>query len=217
VDDVKVLSIEGTGSRRHTSVDDQSPGLGHRDAQILMEGAREGDVDAFAKIVDAYWSGTLLYALHLVGERDPADDLTQEAFARLWQHRADWQGGSVRTWLLKTARHLFLSDQRKARVRAEWALKAEGKPGRALGTPLHEVERSELREAIDRAVRSLSPRRREAFTLVCLQELSNTETAEVMDVRPQTVANYLQAAFADLRSSLMPHVRPAEGSVRSTG
>lgn len=207
VEDVKVLSIESGGSRRLAPTEGRSPALGNLEALSLMEDVRQGDVRAFETIVDAYWPGTLLYALHFVGERDPADDLAQEAFARLWQHRAEWRGGSVRAWLLQTARHLFLSNQRKERVRTEWAVEARRRVQRGPGTPLQDMERNELREAIDRAVRSLSQRRREAFTLVCLQEFSNVEAAEIMDVRPQTVANYLQAAFEDLRSILMPHTR----------
>ncbi|HWV57975.1 MAG TPA: sigma-70 region 4 domain-containing protein, partial [Longimicrobiales bacterium] len=62
----------------------------------------------------------------------------------------------------------------------------------------------ELRVAILAAAERLSPRRREAFTLVHIHGLSNREVAEIMDVRPQTVANYLQAAIADLRVALKP-------------
>lgn len=204
-DGAQVLRFAARGPHRVGSPPGRQE-LGSEDAERLMERVRAGDIDAFERIVEAYWAGTLIYALQLVGEQDVADDLAQEAFARLWQTRLEWRGdGCVRAWLLRTVRRLFLSDRRKASVRAQWAMYADEKPSRRTPTPLQELERNELRAAVREAVRSLPPRRREAFTLVHLHGLTNLEAAEIMDVRPQTIANYLQAAFADLRELLRPH------------
>jgi|GEM_PF-298800 len=212
----KVLNFRAPKSAHPGSPARGRSELGSGDAERLMQRVRDSDIEAFERIVEGFWEGTLLYALQLVGERDRADDLAQEAFARLWQTRSDWRGdGSVRAWLLRTARHLFLSDRRKARVRARRLEGAEEKLSRNTPTPLQELERNELRAAIAEAVRSLPPRRREAFTLVCLQGLSNLEVSEIMDVRPQTIANYLQAAFADMREALRPYF-PSFGGASSS-
>ncbi|NIM52174.1 MAG: hypothetical protein GTN78_18750 [Gemmatimonadales bacterium] len=48
-------------------------------------------------------------------------------------------------------------------------------------------------------------RRRDAFILVHHYGLSYRETAEVLDLSPQTVANHLTMALADLRKLLAPH------------
>jgi len=72
-------------------------------------------------------------------------------------------------------------------------------------SPLDDTEIREVRDAISRAIQALSPRRREAFILFHVRDLSCKEVAHIMDVRPQTVANYLQAALADLRKSLGQH------------
>lgn len=171
----------------------------------LMIRARAGSASAFDVIVGRYWAATFQYAYHLVLDSDRASDIAQEAFARLWQRRGQWAPtGSVRVWLLRTARNLVTSDARKQAVRARWA---EGGARDELPppvTPLQELERTELRAAIELAVLSLSPRRAEVFTLFHIQDLSHREIAEIMDIRPQTVANYLQAAIADLRRSLAP-------------
>jgi RNA polymerase sigma-70 factor (ECF subfamily) len=187
----------------------ESETLGILTEAALMERVRVGDVRAFESIIERSWGGVLMYALQLVGgDADPAEDLAQEAFARLWRSRAEWRGeGSVRVWLLSTVRHVFLSSERKLRKHKEWAGTRDVESVPKSRTPLEETESEELRDAIDQAVRTLSPRRREAFTLVHLQGLSSREAAKVMRVRPQTVANYLQAAMVDLRTRLRPYFR----------
>lgn len=172
----------------------------------LMERVRGGDAGAFEELVDRHWQGTLGYVRHLCGDPERAYDVTQESFSRLWQKRGDWTGsGSVRVWLLRTARNLIISDRRKWKVRALGALKI-AHDGRSVRTPLEDVETIELRTAIQRAVGKLSVRRREAFVLFHLQGLSYREISGIMGVRPQTVANYLQSALADLRVLLSSHV-----------
>jgi RNA polymerase sigma factor (sigma-70 family) len=179
------------------------------EAAELMARVRDGDTVAFEQIVDTFWRRTLAYVRHLCGDSDRAYDVTQEAFSRLWEKRADWtSSGSVRVWLLRTARNLVISDERKLKVRTQKALDVAREYPR-VPTPLDNAEAAELRVAIHRALHQLSPRRKEVFTLFHLQGLSYREISGIMGVRPQTVANYLQAALADLRVLLSPHF-PAE-------
>jgi RNA polymerase sigma-70 factor, ECF subfamily len=173
--------------------------------QDLMREVRAGSISAFEAVVERYWSPTAWYAQHLVGDSDRASDIAQEAFARLWQRRHEWEpAGSVRVWLLRTARNLIASEGRKQSVHTRWAARAPWENLKRPYTPLQEIERAELRAAIELALQSLSPRRREVFTLFHIQDLSQREIAEIMGIRPQTVANYLQAAIADMRRLLAP-------------
>jgi RNA polymerase sigma-70 factor, ECF subfamily len=172
------------------------------DAIELMARVRVGDVGAFEQVVERYWRRTFLYAQHLVHDRDRAYDITQEAFSRLWLKRESWKPGSVGAWLLRTARNQVITEQRKWQVRLRWSVSARREEVKRPRTPLEEVEGEELRLAMTRAIEDLSPRRREVFVLFHLQNLSYREIAEVLDIRPQTVANYLQAAVAQLRVSL---------------
>ena len=163
-----------------------------------------GDESAFAELVGRRWRGVLVYARQLAHDVDVAEDLAQEAFAALWKNRRHFRGGSVLVWLLRTVRHEFVSRQRRERTHAKWAALQVIRERPGPQTPLQDLENGELRVAILAAAERLSPRRREAFTLVHIHGLSNREVAEIMDVRPQTVANYLQAAIADLRVALKP-------------
>lgn len=189
----------------------------------LMVRVSWGDAEAFGRVMERYWGRTFRYAMQLQGDSERAYDVAQEAFVRLWERRRDWEpSGSVGGWLLRTARNLVISEQRRWKVRMRWSSTAAQEDSTA-STPLQDVERAELRIAIQQAVRELSPRRREVFTLFHLQHLSYREIGEILDIRPQTIANHLQAAVEELRMQLgafisAPHPsgEPSEGAPDDT-
>lgn len=212
----KVQEVRASGADRDRGEGRGAPADRAPLDRDLMVQVRAGSARAFEAVVEAHWSRTAWYAQHLVGDSDQASDVVQEAFTRLWQLRGEWEPtGSVRVWLLRTARNLIVSEARRRSVRARWAARTLGETQKQPSTPLQEMERTELREAIQLAVHSLPPRRREVFTLFHVQDLSYREIAEIMDIRPQSVANYLQAAVADLRRQLGP-ILPALAAGDST-
>jgi RNA polymerase sigma factor (sigma-70 family) len=153
----------------------------------------------------ALWESTLQYALYLTQDADHAKDIAQSAFTRLWQARRSLSSSaSVRVWLLRTSRNLVVNDHRRAKVSTKWLNQEADEFQETPPTPLEVAESRELKSAIELAVSHLPPRRRECFRLCHLQGLTYREAAEVMGIRPQSVANYLQAAIADLRVALAP-------------
>ena len=62
------------------------------------------------------WTPVFRFALALTNEWDVAEDLAQEAFTRLWVHRAsvDWERPML-PWLLTTTRHLAMDHFRRIR------------------------------------------------------------------------------------------------------
>ncbi|MQA92267.1 MAG: sigma-70 family RNA polymerase sigma factor [Gemmatimonas sp.] len=173
------------------------------DERGIMSAVSAGQVAAFDRLVDLFWASTFRYCKSLGCDEDRADDITQEAFIRLWERRKSWtHEGSVKVWLFQTVRNQVLSERRKWKVRVAWASREGSEEPPHPTTPLQEVENLELRQAVEHSMAILSPRRREAFALVHLQGLSYREVSQIMNVRPQTVANYLTEALVDLRSSL---------------
>ena len=173
---------------------------GEEDAAQLMIRVSAGEVAAYEQLVQRMWKGTFLYAYHLLGDRDQASDMAQEAFVRLWQHREKWDPSrSVGAWLSRTTRNMVISDRRKWKVRLQWTLGKGREEDRRPRTPLQETEASEVRRALEEAIEDLAPRRREVFILFHQQNLSYREIGELMGIRPQSVANHLQLALGDLR------------------
>lgn len=162
-----------------------------------------GDCRAFEHLVAVYWRPVFAFSTRLLHDAEAADDVAQETFLRVWINRGEIQPGQLRAYIFRVARNLVVDETRKRGVRA-----------RALGLPLttqrpdQVVERGEQQDAIRHAIDALPPRRREAFILAYLHELSYKEAADVLGVSVATVKNHVATALVELRHSLAGHAYP---------
>jgi RNA polymerase sigma-70 factor (ECF subfamily) len=171
----------------------------------LLSRIRRADTGALGILLERHWAPVVRYVLGLLDSRDAAEDIAQETFVRLWERREAWKlEGSVRALLFRVARNLSLDELRRRSAHERIARSAPRKPLQL--APDEELENLELRAVLARAVDSLPQRRREVFILVHHHGLSYRETAAVLDLSPQTVANHLTLALADLRTLLRPHL-----------
>src|SRR5918992_958725 len=66
------------------------------------------------------YSGELFgFACNALGDREVAEEVVQDVFARAWRHAADYdpRRASVRTWLYTIARNRIVDARRRAAVR----------------------------------------------------------------------------------------------------
>ena len=174
------------------------------DARLLAR-LQAGDVDALEALLARYWAPLVAFVTRVAGAGE-AEDVVQETFCRLWEWRTAWRPeGSVRGLLYRVARNLAISRRRRddAHLRAARALGThDGAPACTMAAADAAIEREELRQALDRVVGALPPRRREVFVLRCVHGLSYREIAGIMDTSTQTVANQLSRALTTLRRAL---------------
>lgn len=170
----------------------------------LMASMREGDTAALQILLDRHWTGVYGYAYRLLGEPDDADDVAQDVFVRVWEHRGRWKArGSARSYLYRVARNLVLLRRRHEAVQFRAAPEVRRRsPG--VTTPAEELAQTELKKAFERAFQALSDQRREAFLLVRLRGLSFDEAAQVMGITKKTVANHTYLGARDLEEVLRP-------------
>lgn len=138
------------------------------------------------------------YARLLTGDASRADDLVQDTLERachkwsLWKPRSD--GSGLRAWLLSLMHNLHLNQVRdQVHERDTVELEEHHEPSH---DPLARVpERLDL----EHALAELSPVLRETVLLVCVEELSYTETAQVLGVPVGTVMSRLSRGREQLR------------------
>lgn len=175
------------------------------DPQILDRLAR-GDVTALDAAITRHWHSLVSYLAHVLGSRDAAEDVAQEAFYRLWERsdrlRTD---GSLRGLLFQTAHNLALSELRRARARVR-TLDVVRRETQRFALPV-EVGGEALDSSLEQAIRDLSDRRREILLLRSVYGLSYKEIAQTLGIAPQTVANQFSTALSLLRRALS-HLLP---------
>lgn len=181
--------------------------------QELVALAQAGDQDAFAQLVEANQNKIYTLALRMTGNSEDAADLAQEAFLKVWRALPDFQGESgFSTWLYRLTSNLCIDFLRRENRRRSIASISslddeEGPlptdvPDRRF-TPEDELERRELRTAVDRGLRRLSDEHRQVLALRAVEGLSYTEIAGVLDLEVGTVKSRIARARSALRTILL--------------
>jgi RNA polymerase sigma factor (sigma-70 family) len=67
----------------------------------LILASKNGDLDSFNLLVESYQTRVYNLALRMLGNRQAAEDATQEAFLFAFKGIAKFRGGSFRTWLFR--------------------------------------------------------------------------------------------------------------------
>ncbi|HUT25930.1 MAG TPA: RNA polymerase sigma factor [Sumerlaeia bacterium] len=168
-----------------------------RPADVSAESVREH----YVRIYD--------YLLHLCGDVDKAEDLCQETFIKVWEHRGRFRGkSSVLTWVFRIARNTFLDDaRRESRIRlagptrVEWdeAEPAASAPGpSASDAAVHKEEAAMLHEAIQQ----LPEQQKTAVLLHYREGLSYRQLAKVLKIPAGTAKYHVSEAVARIRRIL---------------
>ncbi len=144
-------------------------------------------------------SDLLGYAIRHVGNRQQAEDVVQETFARAWRHPLAVSGsaGSARAWLFTVARNLIVDDVRSARHRHE--LTVETVPERAVAD---EADAVLDRILISDALSGLSQEHRAVLVDAYWGGRSVREIAERLGVPEGTVKSRLHYGMRALRLAL---------------
>jgi RNA polymerase sigma-70 factor, ECF subfamily len=144
---------------------------------MLVRAVLAGDPAAFALLVDRHAPACLRFASRMLGNREDAEDVTQEAFVRAHRALARYdEQMRFRTWVMSILANrcrtaLLHRHRRTSRVVIDGAAVDEA-VGPATGD-------AELRDAIERALARLEPPQREAFVLKHVEMLNYDEMSAI--------------------------------------
>ena len=160
--------------------------LGHDD-ELLVAGVRAGDRDAFEEIYDRYARGILAFCVHMLGNREAAEDALQLTFVAAY--RALQRGDSsiaLRPWLYTIARNRCLSELRARReaVGVDHSSLTDASFNEGLADQVQ--RREDLREMLEDMQR-LPADQRAALVLFELGDHPQKEIATVLGVRTEKV------------------------------
>jgi RNA polymerase sigma-70 factor, ECF subfamily len=203
------VSISESTAERYTLADP--------DVRLMLQ-VRDNDAHAFEELMLRYQNRLLSLLTHMVGQRDLAEDLTQEVFLRVYRARNSYvPGAKFSTWLFTIAGNVASNARRsKARRREVHVapLASESAPhsleAMALAAsgqmPTRQLDKAEMCTAVQQAIGSLNDRQRMAVLLAKFEHYSYADIAEVMEMSPQAIKSLLSRARCNLKEALQPYL-----------
>jgi RNA polymerase sigma-70 factor (ECF subfamily) len=169
----------------------------------LLARLKEGDARAFEELVIAHQHRVFGVALRMLGNAAEAEEVAQEAFLRAHRAIGSFRGeAKLSTWLYGIASRLCLNrlaGGERRLVRGEVELDRLAEPG---ADPAADLERSEVEQALHRAIAELPEERRIVVVLRDLEGLSYEEIAAALELELGTVRSRLHRARTDLKDKL---------------
>ena len=196
------------------------------DEPVLVERSRQGDLEAFNRIVVTYQDQVYNLCLRMLGSPQAAEDAAQETFLSAYRNAARMRGPSVRAWLLRIAANACIDELRRRRRQPQLSLEAPAPdigPERPLEVadpgvgPERLALSAELREALQAELLRLPPDQRLAVILCDMEGLSYEEIAVSMRSSAGTVKSRISRGRARLRESLRAQPELFGDLIRLTG
>ena len=189
--------------------------------RALILRAREGDREAYGRLVQRYQRRVYVTALQLTHDPSDADDVAQETFVKAYKGLARFDFRSdFFTWLYRitvnTSLNLLTRAHRTRSVSMDddrLLAHAVDKVLAGREDPRERLEIRNLYRKVMEVIETLKPELRAALVLHTVQGLSHQEIAKIMDCAEGTVAWRISEARRLLRAKLRRTLRPE----RTTG
>jgi RNA polymerase sigma factor (sigma-70 family) len=169
----------------------------------VIERVLNGDVEAFAILVDRYRDEFAGYAKYMTGSLDDAADIIQDSWVRAYKSlrrctdRANFKGWLFRIVSNQCKTHLA---RRKRRGTESLSDQADDLP--AADDASGHVEAEDLRRRVHGALRELPTDQREALILMYVEGLSLSEMARLLNISAPALKMRLLRGRSALRSKL---------------
>lgn len=142
------------------------------------------------------------FALGLSGKKEDADDLVQSACEHALSRLDQWQAGSrLDSWMFRIVQNCHIDRLRAGRLRGDPVDPDEHRHLADEKAHLQPEMRNTLTRVLE-AVAMLPPEQRAVVMLVCIEEYSYREAAELLEVAIGTVMSRLARARAKLSEQL---------------
>jgi RNA polymerase sigma-70 factor (ECF subfamily) len=174
---------------------------------ILLERAREGDLEAFNDLVTLYQDQLFALVVRMVPDRDQASDVTQEAFFSAYRNLRGFRGGSVKSWLNRIAVNAAMDTQRARKRRPsqpypELEDESWQPPADESADPVTTALTTERHRVLNAALATITADQRTAIVLFDVEGYDYAEIADMTGVSLGTVKSRIHRGRLALRDRL---------------
>lgn len=178
----------------------------------LMLAFQQGKRDAFEKLVLRHQVGLFNFFFRMTGDRELAEDLTQEVFFRVYSHARSYvRSAKFTTYLYRIAKNAWIDHLRRIKRRGRMAsLDKEDENGLNFydrlsaesEDPDARLEREDTSRMIEEALDTLPEEQRICFVLSEVQGMKYAEISETLEIPVGTVKSRMHVAMQRLREFL---------------
>jgi RNA polymerase sigma-70 factor (ECF subfamily) len=183
------------------------------DENILIEEARQGNLDAFNHLVLAHQVRVYNLAYRILGDQTSAEDITQTTFITAYQKLSSFRGGSFIAWILRIATNQCYDNLRHLKRHPTTPLEPEYDDEEVVESPSwmkdmtagpeESFDQSELEHAIQHCISALPVEYRTVAILVDVQGMDYVTAAGVIKTPLGTIKSRLARARLRLKDCLM--------------
>ncbi len=168
----------------------------------LMPLIEVGDAEAFAALYDRHGRTAYTLAYRMMGEKQEAEDVVQEAFIKVWRSAGGYRvgRGSVRIWILSIVHNRGIDHLRSHASRGRMQDKVEAsaptsEPSEAFAETWRNSQRDQVREAL----KTLPQEQLKILELAYFSGYTHVEIAERLDLPLGTVKGRMRLGLQKLR------------------
>lgn len=181
----------------------------------LIKRVQNGDMVAFSEIVDRYKNRLMNTIVRMVSSQVEAEDIVQETFVRVYQHRDSFDfRHCFSTWLYTIALNLARNELRKRKRFKFYDI--SDMQGHESEISVEMKLPSNISKVLEKAIDSLPEKYKSAFILRDIQEQSYDEVAKIMNIPLGTVKSRVNRARALLRDKLKPRMEESNALSKGT-
>lgn len=181
--------------------------------EIALVGlAREGNLDAFNRLVLEYQDMAFNLAARMLGDEDAAEDVTQTAFLSAYRSLGSFRGGSFRAWVMRMVSNACYDELRRRKRRPTVSLEPVNEDDEEIESPAWladdapspeiELERAELDQALQTCLHGLPEEFRAVVLMVDVEGLDYQEVSLATGKPLGTVKSRLARARLKMRDCL---------------
>ncbi len=166
----------------------------------------DGETRALEVLYDRHGGAAWSLAHRIMGDRQAAEDVTQEAFVSVWRSGGRYEAtrGSVRSWVLAIVRNRGIDALRRASSRSsldyddDGALEAQPAEGRTDGEAL----RNERARVVRGALAELPQDQSQVLGLAYFGGFTHREIADMLEVPLGTIKGRMRLGLEKMRVSM---------------
>ena len=170
----------------------------------LLAAFADGDRRAAQQLTEKLMPKIYAHAYYRLGNTSDAEDVTQEAFLKLWKVAPSWKQdkAQVSTWLYRVVSNLCKDRYRRATLEGLISVQA---PSNESQSPTYNIEEGIRQKALYTAMSALPEGQRLAVQFRHIDELTNPQIAEIMGVSVEAIESLIARGKRKLTKILQSH------------